>query len=85
MPRYFFDVRDGRELIRDDGGSEFARYEDARCEAVETLPQIAKDKSSGRDHWELEVTMRKDNVALCRARLTFDGEKLTSDGIASMV
>lgn len=44
MPRYYFDSSDGRELIRDEIGIELPDLMSARDEAINGLPDIARDK-----------------------------------------
>lgn len=43
MPRFFFDVSQGRRFTPDDEGVEFECLEDARREALVTLGAMAKD------------------------------------------
>ncbi len=44
MPRYFFDSSDGREHIRDEIGIDLPDLIAARDEAINGLPDIARDK-----------------------------------------
>lgn len=45
MVRYFFDVRDGDALVRDDEGEELLNIADAQIEAAGTSADMAKDLS----------------------------------------
>jgi hypothetical protein len=44
MPRYYFHVRDGAELIRDEEGTELADPEAARAEALASARDLALDE-----------------------------------------
>jgi hypothetical protein len=44
MPRYFFHVREGGDLNRDDEGQDFADAEAARREAVNSVREILSEK-----------------------------------------
>jgi hypothetical protein len=44
MPRYFFHVREGRDLNRDGEGQEFADVEAARREAINSVREILGEK-----------------------------------------
>ena len=43
MPRYYFDLDDGKQFRSDNEGSELANDEAARQEAIRTLAEVAKD------------------------------------------
>ena len=43
MPRYFFDTRDGPDLVRDEIGAELEGLEPARDEATRGMADLAKD------------------------------------------
>jgi hypothetical protein len=47
MPRYFFDIRDGEELVRDDEGMELPDLEAAFREAARSLADLSPKRSSG--------------------------------------
>jgi hypothetical protein len=44
VPRYFFHIRDGDELIEDFEGSEFPDLETAKAEALETALDIIAER-----------------------------------------
>ncbi len=47
MPLFYFDHRDGDELLRDEEGMDFASIEEAREEATKGLGGIARDALPG--------------------------------------
>jgi len=60
MPHYFFDTRDGADLIRDEIGLELERYRSSRDEAIRGLADFAKDALPGAIRRELAVQVRDD-------------------------
>ena len=58
MPRYFFHVIDGREII-DDEGSELAGLREARVEAIHLAGSILRDEGDKfwkGEEWHMNVT-----------------------------
>jgi hypothetical protein len=43
MPRFYIDIHDGDDFIPDNQGLDLERTEDAKAEAVNTLPDMARD------------------------------------------
>jgi hypothetical protein len=73
MPHYFFDTRDGPELLRDEEGLELEGIQQARDEATRGLADLAKDVIPGSERGELAVEVRdRLNVPLLRAALSFE-------------
>jgi hypothetical protein len=73
MPHYFFDTRDGADLIRDEEGVELDSIEAARDEATRGLTDLAKDALPGALRRELAVEVRdRGDQALLRAALWFE-------------
>jgi hypothetical protein len=73
MPHYFFDTRDGADLIRDEEGVELDSIEAAREEATRGLTDLAKDALPGALRRELAVEVRdRADQALLRAALWFE-------------
>jgi hypothetical protein len=71
--RYFFDTRDGSELIRDEQGIELDDIESARHEATRGLADLAKDVIPSSERRELAIEVRDDaDHALLRAALWFE-------------
>ncbi len=58
MHRYFFDIRDGDNLSVDETGIECASLDDVRFQAIDALPEIARDELPDGDHHVFEVTVR---------------------------
>ncbi len=44
MPRYYFHIRDGKDLIRDEEGTELADPEAAHAEAMASARDLALDE-----------------------------------------
>ena len=79
MPRYFFDSRDGHELIRDDDGLELGGIDEARDEATRGLSDLARDALPKATRRELAIEVR--DVAgrrLIRASLVFEVQVLVA-------
>jgi uncharacterized protein DUF6894 len=75
MPRYFFDIHNGR-LYRDPEGSEWTTLDEARQEAMRALPEIARHAVPMRDedHQAFTVLVRDEqNNTIYTAALTFAG------------
>jgi hypothetical protein len=73
VPRYFFDIHDGKHLIRDDVGTDCIGSDAIRAEAIITLPAIARDviPKEG-DQQTLTVIVRNtSNITVFTAILTF--------------
>jgi hypothetical protein len=73
VPRYFFDIHDGKRLIRDEVGTDCSGPDAVRAEAVMTLPMIARDviPKEG-DQQTLTVIVRNtSNLTVFTTILTF--------------
>ena len=76
MPRYFFNVHDGR-AIRDSNGTELAGLDEARVAAVRFAGSILNESASHswKDHvWHMEVANESGAVLLrfdFSARMSF--------------
>lgn len=57
MPRYYFDFDDGRSLMRDETGTDFASATETKLEAARMLPSIASHemRSEGTSRFLLTV------------------------------
>jgi hypothetical protein len=58
MPRYFFNVIDGRSII-DNQGSELAGLKEARVEAIQLAGAILRDEGDtfwNGEEWHMDVT-----------------------------
>jgi Domain of unknown function (DUF6894) len=58
MPQYFFDTRDGPELLRDEEGLELDGIQQARDEAARGLLDLARDLIPGSESRELAIEVR---------------------------
>ena len=61
MPRFFFDIDDGKNFTPDDVGVELEGLEAAKAEAKKTLPDIVKDEMPDGDRRDFTVVV-KDEV-----------------------
>jgi hypothetical protein len=77
MPRYFFNVIDGRDY-RDTEGTELPDLSAAEEEAVATVGEIIRDGSFDGDSWSLEVVDEHGKVALT---FHFDEEGYRIEGL----
>ncbi|MGU3664534.1 DUF6894 family protein [Methylobacterium sp. A49B] len=73
MARYFFDVSNG-ETVTDDDGIEFTDAHRASKEALQSLPDMAKDLHPSSEPETVTITVRDESgTALYRATLTIEG------------
>ncbi|MFK4719264.1 hypothetical protein ABIE89_000364 [Bradyrhizobium niftali] len=71
MKRYYFDIRDGIELIRDDDGEELPNIDSARHEAATTLSEIARACVKEGGQHRIAVEVRDDDGPVLEASLSF--------------
>lgn len=87
MPRYFIDLHDGTEAVRDKEGSELSNLDAARVQAVHILTTVAqgfKDEPGRQDY----VAAIRDAAGAVRLRLRMsldtghigDGQDATEEG-----
>ncbi|MCJ2055012.1 hypothetical protein MKL09_00345 [Methylobacterium sp. J-048] len=75
MPRYFFDTDDGHFRHEDDEGFELPSNDAARIEALDALPDMARNKSPDRDRRTHSVRVRdEDGTVVYSASLALVGE-----------
>jgi hypothetical protein len=80
MPRYYFDVDDGETLTCDDEGLDLDDMEEARREAVRTLPEVAKDALPDGNERTFAVTVRDEaRCPILRAQLKLTVDRLPSN------
>ena len=58
MPRYYFDIDDGKSFTRDEAGHEFPTPEAMRDAAVGVLPNIARNQMPNGDRRVFSVKVR---------------------------
>jgi hypothetical protein len=73
MPHYYFDTRDGPELLRDEEGIELDGIQAARDEATRGLADLSKEAIPGSERRELAIEVRdRWSRPLLRAALSFE-------------
>jgi hypothetical protein len=58
MPRFFFDIHDGKDFTPDRQGLELENLEAAKDQAKKALPNIVKDKMPDRDRRDFTVDVK---------------------------
>ncbi|MDA9393079.1 hypothetical protein WN73_21405 [Bradyrhizobium sp. CCBAU 45394] len=81
MKRYYFDIRDGNQFIRDDEGLELPDIESARQEATAALSEIAREWGRGRPQHRMAVEVRDDRGPILEARFSFVIEQSDATGL----
>ncbi|MCJ2119269.1 hypothetical protein MKK65_22315 [Methylobacterium sp. J-001] len=75
MPHFFFDTDDGDFRFEDDEGFELPSLEAARIEALDALPDMARNKLPDRDHHTFSVRVRDEGgTVIYSASLDLVGE-----------
>ena len=75
MPRYFFDTFNGRDLMRDDMGLELDDLERVRIEAIDALPDLARNELPDGDEHIFAVQVRDEQGRVVySATLDFKGK-----------
>ncbi|SFN03059.1 DUF6894 family protein [Methylobacterium pseudosasicola] len=75
MPRFFFDTDDGNFRNLDDEGFELLSIEAARIEALDALPDMARNKLPAQDHRTYSVRVRDEaGTVVYSATLDLVGE-----------
>jgi hypothetical protein len=73
MPHYYFDTRDGPELLRDEEGIELDGIQAARDEATRGLADLSREAIPGSERRELAIEVRDGwSRPLLRAALSFE-------------
>lgn len=72
MKRYYFDLRDGSQFIRDDEGVELPDIESARQEATAALSEITRGWDGGGPQHRMAVEVRDDRGPILEARVSFE-------------
>ncbi|UVO35750.1 hypothetical protein KUL72_31000 [Bradyrhizobium arachidis] len=71
MKKYYFDIRDGSQFIRDDEGLELPNIESARQEATTALSEMAREWGRGRPQHHMAVEVRDDHGPILDASFSF--------------
>ena len=55
MPRYFFNLHNGRNIIPDPDGTELADYHAARAHAFQVMRELSRNREETTSAWRLAV------------------------------
>ena len=73
VPRFYFDIRDGEQFIRDDEGLDYPDIEAARDSATVALAEMAKDALPRAELHHIAIEVRDEaKEPLLMAELTFE-------------
>jgi hypothetical protein len=76
MPRFFFDVQDGKGFHEDNIGDVFENLEDAVAQAQCILPAIAREEMPDGDHHDFKCDVRDDASRIVyRGNLSYRGTR----------
>lgn len=80
MRRYYFDIRDGDELVPDEEGTDLPTIERVQEEAARSLADMARDAArhiaqDGNAH-HMMIEVRDDDGPVMQVRFTFDINRL---------
>jgi hypothetical protein len=75
MIRYFFDIRDDRDLYPDEDGIEFSTQREAEMEAAHTLAGLARDLAGEENRPDVAIEVRTEAGRVFEAALTFEANK----------
>jgi len=77
MPRYFIDLHDGANFVRDTDGFDLADDEAARLKLVRILGRIAQEFASEPERQDVLAIVRDEaGAGILRARLSLDIETI---------
>nr|WP_202130668.1 hypothetical protein [Methylobacterium sp. 2A] len=75
VPRYFIDIHDGTNLVRDHEGFDVPDLTAARAQAVRIMTRIAQGLSDPRERQDYVIAVRDaQGVVRLRLRLSYDIE-----------
>lgn len=75
MPRYFIDLHDGANLVRDREGFDFPDLTAARAQAVRMMTRIAQGLADPQERQDYVIAVRDAEGAIrLRLRLSYDIE-----------
>ena len=75
MPRYYFDLIEGDEVIPDEEGLELSSIEKVREEAARSLADMARDtiwRTYDKTSQVMAIGVRDDDGPVMQVRFTFD-------------
>jgi hypothetical protein len=75
MPRYYFDMREGDEIVPDNEGMELDALETVQEEAARSLADMARDairkRNCARHPHQMAIDVRDDSGPLLQVTFTF--------------
>ncbi|SFJ72301.1 hypothetical protein SAMN05216525_13338 [Bradyrhizobium sp. Gha] len=71
MARYYFDLRDGAELFRDEEGVELPTVRAAEVEAVRALGGLVRDVEPAAEGRDMIIDVRNDDGPVSQVSLVF--------------
>lgn len=75
VPRYFIDLHDGTNLVRDQDGSDLPDLAAARAQAVRMMTRLAQGLTDPQDRQDFIIAVRDvQGVVRLRLRLSYDVE-----------
>lgn len=75
MTRYYFDIRDGDALYRDDEGMELEDQRAAEIEAATSLAGMAKDLSPLDERHDMAIEVRTHAGSVFQAAFIFESAR----------
>jgi hypothetical protein len=78
MKRYYFDIRDGDQIIPDEEGLELSTLEKVQEEAARSLADMARDAVRGQLHGtaqRIAIEVRDDTGPVLQVRFTFEVDR----------
>lgn len=73
MPRYFIDLHDGTNLVRDRDGYDLPDLDAARVQAARIMTRIAQGIADGPERQDYVLAVRsEDGVVRLRMRMSLD-------------
>jgi hypothetical protein len=79
MTLYFFDTRDGDELVDGDVGIDYPDLETLKLEAARTLADLARDVIPGNVNREFVVEVRDAQGPVLIVKITFEAIVLRAE------
>ena len=78
MARYYFDLREGDEVTRDEEGVNLPNLESVQEEAARALSEMARETVRQRPNgteYRMSIEVRDDNGPVLQARFTFEVDR----------
>ncbi|VIO74383.1 DUF6894 family protein [Bradyrhizobium ivorense] len=75
MMRYFFDIRDGKDLYPDEEGLDLPSQLAAEVEATDALAALARDAADENKRRDVAIEVRSETTPLFHASLVFQSDR----------